>query len=93
MKTILVQFTYPDTDLKVYEGIVKDLEAAGLGNIPERLYHVAAKHGNGWHVTDVWESEEAFNKFGETMIPLQIKNGGTPTKPSILPVHNIIVAE
>lgn len=93
MKTILVQFTYPDTDLKVYEGIVKDLEAAGLGNIPERLYHVAAKHGDGWHVTDVWESEEAFNKFGETMIPLQIKNGGTPTKPSILPVHNIIVAE
>lgn len=73
MKTILVQFTYPDTDLKVYEGIVKDLEAAGLGNIPERLYHVAAKHGDGWHVTDVWESEEAFNKFGETMIPLQIK--------------------
>ncbi len=93
MKTILVQFTYPDTDLKVYEGIVKDLEAAGLGNIPERLYHVAAKHGDGWHVTDVWESEEAFNKFGETMIPLQIKNGGTPTKPSILPVHNIILAE
>jgi len=93
MKTILVQFTYPDTDLKVYEGIVKDLEAAGLGNIPERLYHVAAKHGDGWHVTDVWESEEAFNKFGETMIPLQIKNGGTPTKPSILPVHNIVVPE
>ena len=93
MKTILVQFTFPDTDVKVYEGIVKDLEAAGLGNIPERLYHVAAKHGDGWHVTDVWESEEAFNKFGETMIPLQIKNGGTPTKPSILPVHNIIVAE
>jgi len=93
MKTILVQFTFPDTDVKVYEGIVKDLEAAGLGNIPERLYHVAAKHGDGWHVTDVWESEEAFNKFGETMIPLQIKNGGTPTKPSILPVLNIVVPE
>ena len=93
MKNILVQFTFPDTDVKVYEGIVKDLEAAGLGNIPERLYHVSAKQGNGWHVTDVWESEEAFNKFGETMIPLQIKNGGTPTEPSILPIHNIIIPE
>ncbi len=93
MKNILVQFDFPDTDVKVYEGIVKDLEKAGLGNIPERLYHVAARQGSGWHVTDVWESEEAFNKFGETMIPLQIKNGGTPAKPVILPVHNIIIPE
>ena len=93
MKNILVQFTFPNTDVKVYEGIVKDLEAAGLGNIPERLYHVAAKYGDGWHVTDVWESEEAFNKFGETMIPLLIKNGGTPIEPSIRPVHNIVVPE
>ncbi len=90
MKNILVQFSFPDTDVKVYEGVVKDLEAAGLGNIPARLYHVAAKNGNGWHVTDVWESEEAFSKFGETMVPLLIKNGGTPVAPTILPVHNIV---
>lgn len=91
MGNILVHFTFPDTDVKVYEGIVKDLEAAGLGKIPERLYHVSAKVENGWHVTDVWESEEAFNKFGETLMPLHIKHGGTPTEPTILPVHNIIV--
>jgi len=93
MGNILVQFTFPDTDVKVYEGIVKDLKAAGIGNIPERLYHVSAKVGNGWHVTDVWESEEAFIKFGETLMPLHIKNGGTPAEPTILPVHNIIIPE
>lgn len=91
MGNILVQFTFPESDIKIYEGITKDLAAAGLGNIPERLYHVSAKLENGWHVTDIWESEEAFNKFGETMVPLHIKNGGTPVEPTILQVHNIIV--
>jgi len=91
MQAILVQFNFPDTDKSVYEGVTKDLEAAGLGNIPARLYHVSATLGNGWHVTDVWESEEAFNKFGETMVPLLVKNGGTPVAPTIIPVHNIII--
>ncbi len=93
MGNILVQFTFAESDIKIYEGITKDLESAGLGNIPERLYHVSAKLENGWHVTDVWESEEAFNKFGETMVPLHIKNGGTPVEPTILQVHNIIIPE
>lgn len=91
MGKILVQFNFPDTDVKIYEGITKDLEDAGHGKIPERLYHVSAKLEAGWHVTDVWESEEAFNKFGEMLVPLLIKNGGTPTEPQILQVHNIII--
>lgn len=93
MGNILVQFNFPESDVKIYEGIVKDLEAAGMGNIPERLYHVSAQLDNGWHVTDVWESLEAFNKFGETLMPLHIKNGGTPVEPTILPVHNIIIPD
>jgi predicted short-subunit dehydrogenase-like oxidoreductase (DUF2520 family) len=92
MKKILVQFTFPNLGAEVYEGVIKDLAAEGHGNIPERLYHVAAPHGKNWHVTDVWESEEAFQKFGETMIPILIKNGGTPVVPVILQVHNIIIA-
>jgi hypothetical protein len=93
MGKILVQFTYSDSDVKVYDGTVKDLAAAGMGNIPERLYHVSAKIENGWYVTDVWESEEAFNKFGETVMPLIVKNGGTPVEPVILPVYKIIIPE
>jgi hypothetical protein len=91
MQNILVQFTFPDTSIDVYEAIVKDLENEGMGIIPERLYHVSAKVEDGWHVTDVWTSEEAFNKFGETLMPLHVKNGGTLTEPTILAVHNIIL--
>ncbi|MGB5499605.1 MAG: hypothetical protein WBM77_11815 [Maribacter sp.] len=58
MKNIFVQFTSPNTDLKVYEAIVKDLKNSGMGKIPERRYHESSQDGNGWHVTDVWESEQ-----------------------------------
>jgi hypothetical protein len=93
MENILVQFTYSNSDIKVYDGALKDLEAAGMGNIPDRLYHVSAKIENGWHVTDVWASLEAFNKFGETVMPLIAKNGGTPVEPTILTVYKIIIPE
>ncbi|MGB5370003.1 MAG: hypothetical protein WBN18_06200 [Flavobacteriaceae bacterium] len=92
MKKVMVQFSFPNLDKKMYDAIIKDLESAGKGHIPERLYHVAAPNGPNWHVTDVWTSEEAFHRFGETMIPILIKNGGTPVQPIILPVHNMILA-
>ena len=91
MGNILVQFTYSDANIKEYDGIVKDLKADGMGNIPDRLYHVCAKTKDGWHVTDVWSSQESFNKFGDIVMPLLVKNGGTPVEPVILPVYNIIV--
>ncbi len=90
MKGILIQFSIAKMTKQQYDGVIAELEEAGLGNIPERLYHVAAPNGEGWHVTDVWSSEEAFNKFGETMIPALINNGVEPAEPLILPIHNII---
>lgn len=93
MKNILVQFTFPDSDIKIYETVAKELEEAGMGKIPERLYHVSAQDGNGWHVTDVWESQEAFDKFSETLMPLHIKSGGDLAEPTILNVHSIIIPD
>ena len=93
MGKILVQFTFPNLGAEVYEGVINDLAAAGHGNIPERLYHVTAPQGNDWHVTDVWESEESFAAFGEIMVPILIKNGGTPVPPTVRSVYNVIVPD
>ncbi|MCF6224330.1 MAG: hypothetical protein L3J34_11465 [Flavobacteriaceae bacterium] len=65
MKNIIVQFSIPNMTVEQYNQVTMDLESAGKSNIPERLYHVAAAQGDGWHVTDVWQSEEAFNNFAE----------------------------
>ena len=93
MGNIVIQFSIKKMNQQQYDQVIKDLEAAGFGNIPERLYHVAAPQGEGWHVTDVWESQEAFNHFAETMVPIMLSTGVEPADPLVLPVHNIIVPE
>lgn len=91
MGNILIQFSIKKMSQEQYDQIIVGLEEAGLGNIPERLYHVAAPQGEGWHVTDVWESQEAFSRFAETMVPIMASTGVEPAEPNILAVHNIIV--
>ena len=91
MKKIVAQFNVVGMTAQQYDQTLKELAAAGKGNGPGRLYHIAAQQTDGIFVTDVWESEEALNKFAETLIPILIKNGVTPAQPTITPVHNIIV--
>lgn len=90
MKKIVVQFNVDGMTAKQYDQVMKDLEIAGKGNPPGRLYHVAAEQANGWFVTDVWESEEALNEFAGTLMPILIQNGVTPPQPVVFPVHNIV---
>jgi hypothetical protein len=38
----------------------------------------------------VWESQEAFDTFGQTLIPILTKVGVDPGTPDVMPVHNLI---
>ena len=58
---------------------------------PGLLSHVAGPTADGWFVVDVWESEEALQRFGEILGPIVAKMGFTPTPPRIIPVHNLVV--
>ena len=41
-------------------------------------------------VYDVWESQAAFDKFGETLTPILSKVGVDPGAPDVMPVHKIL---
>ena len=53
------------------------------------LSHVAGPTENGWRVVDVWESEEAFQRFGEVLVPVlrELQMAGAP---QILQVQNLV---
>ena len=55
-----------------------------------RTYHCAFEGRNGLHVFDVWDSQEAFDAFGATLMPILGAAGIDPGEPMIAPVHNII---
>ena len=75
-----------------YDSTLKDLENAGAGAPAGRLYHVAMESPGGVHVFDIWESKEAFEAFGATLLPILSAAGVNPGEPMISEVHNVITA-
>jgi hypothetical protein len=74
-----------------YEETIRRLDAAGAGSPPGRSYHCAFSGGGGLHVFDVWDSQESFDKFGETLVPIMTELGADPGEPQVVEVHNIII--
>jgi hypothetical protein len=73
-----------------YDEALKRLEAAGAGTPDGRRYHVALESDGQIQVFDVWESEELFQAFGATLMPVLSDLGVDPGEPQVSPVHNII---
>lgn len=53
------------------------------------LAHSAGDGPNGFMVVDVWESEEAFERFGQTIGPL-LQEAGVQDPPRTFPAHAFV---
>ena len=84
-------FTPESFPVDKYDSTLSDLEGAGAGAPAGRLYHCAMESPGGVHVFDVWESQEAFDAFGATLMPILTELGVDPGPPAPMPVHNVIV--
>ncbi|MGV9269104.1 hypothetical protein ACWDRR_31065 [Kitasatospora sp. NPDC003701] len=58
--------------------------------VPGLISHTAAPTPDGWFVADVWESEEAFARFGEVIKPILREVGAPDVQPKIYPVFNTV---
>jgi hypothetical protein len=87
---IAVIFTPKSMSVAQYNDIIKRLEKAEANAPPDRLYHVCYGPSNQLHVTDVWESQEIFEKFGQTLMPILQQVGVDPGQPAISSTHNVI---
>jgi hypothetical protein len=72
-----------------YDDCIRMLEEAGAGH-PPILYHACYEGDGGLNVFDVWESKEAFESFGPTLMPILQKLGINPGEPAISQIHNAI---
>ena len=73
-----------------YEEALRRLQAAGAGAPPGRTLHVALETDGGINVFDIWESQEAFDAFGATLMPILTELGVNPGTPTFARVHNVI---
>ena len=73
-----------------YDDCIRRLDKAGAGKPPGRLYHSCFGTGDKLQVFDVWDSQAAFDRFGQTLMPILQQIGVDPGKPQIAPIHNTI---
>jgi hypothetical protein len=78
----------PGATQEQYDQIVETLR----GQTAEgRIFHVAGPIEGGWRVVDVWESQEAVNKFFQEQLgPAAQKAGMAVPPPQFWPVHNML---
>jgi hypothetical protein len=74
----------------LYDDAIKRLDEAGAGAPPGRLYHFALETDGLIQVFDVWDSEESFQAFGATLVPILTELGVDPGQPQVSPIHNVI---
>ena len=73
-----------------YDDIIKRLDAAGAGKPAGRLYHACFGSGEKLQVFDIWESQEAFDTFGQTLMPILQQVGLDPGQPMVEQIHKLI---
>jgi hypothetical protein len=74
----------------LYDEAIKRLEAAGARAPEGRSNHFALETNGEIQVFDVWESQEAFEAFGATLVPIMAELGADPGQPTVSRVHNVI---
>jgi len=75
---------------ETYNEAIKQLDAAGAGAPDGRSLHVALEADGQIQVFDIWESQEAFEAFGSTLLPIMAGLGAEPGEPMVAQVHNLI---
>src|SRR5438874_8391706 len=86
----LTQERYEQSVVKLTGGKSR-LETPADWPVEGLLAHVAGQGPNGFRVVDVWESEEAFQRFGETLMPVMQELGIEGT-PQVYSAHTFVSA-
>jgi len=87
----------PTLTREKYEEIVrkltggKSLESPSDWPVEGLLVHAAGESPQGFRVVDVWQSEDACNRFGEALGPI-LKEIGVEDQPEIYEAHTFVSA-
>lgn len=78
-----VYFAVKGMTAEKFAAVHEQLAAIGQANPPGRSFHVGFHVGEGIHVFDVWDSQEAFGAFGQHLMPILAEMEIDPGEPQI----------
>jgi hypothetical protein len=86
----LTQEKYEQSVVKVSGGKSR-VESPADWPVEGLLAHIAGQSPSGFRVVDVWESEEAVQRFAETLIPI-LREAGVEGEPEVYSTHTFVSA-
>ena len=88
--SVLIRFAPASLTAAQYEESVRKLEAAG-DFPPDGLdYHVCFGTEGNLRVSEIWDSRQQLEAFGERLMPVLAEVGIEPGEPEIIEIHNIV---
>jgi len=81
----------PAMSLQTYTECIRRLKEAGANHPAGRLYHACFGTDDSVFVFDVWSSQAAFEKFGDTLMPIMNALGVDPGQPMVANLLKTIV--
>jgi hypothetical protein len=87
----------PDVTRASYDQVVRSMMGKERAESPSDwpveglLVHAAGEGPSGFRVVDVWESEEAAQRFGEKLAP-HLQEAGITAEPEVYPAHTFVSA-
>lgn len=88
--SVLIRFAPVSMTAAEYDETVRKLEANG-DFPPDGLdYHVCFGSEGSLRVSEIWDSKEQLDAFGERLMPVLSAVGIDPGQPELMDIHNII---
>lgn len=87
----LTRENYEESVRKLTDGKKSRMESTSDWGVDGLLVHIAGQSDKGFRVVDVWDSEDAFRRFGEKLMPI-MKEIGIDTVPEIYDAHAFVSA-
>ena len=88
--SVLIRFAPSSLTAAQYDETVRKLEAEG-NFPPDGLdYHVCFGTEGSLRVSEIWDSQQQLDAFGERLRPILAEAGIDPGEPETLEIHNIV---
>ena len=88
--SVLIRFAPASLTAAQYDESVRKLEETG-DFPPDGLdYHVCFGTEGNLRVSEIWDSQEQLDAFGERLMPVLSEIGIDPGEPELMEIHNII---
>ena len=89
--SVLIRFApASETTTDQYDETIRRLEGAGDFPPDGLEYHVCFLADGNVRVSEIWDSREQLDAFGERLMPVLSDIGIDPGEPEILEIHNIV---